>query len=160
MNNDIEIEVPITPESMDPKDICFECEGQCCKIGGVIATEHEVDAIIQNGYPNHFERLSNDVYGIRWGEDGICTYFENNECSIHSVRPLGCRMFPVVQTSSDDIILVECPLSTQLSHDELIKRKEILRQRPQYIARESMHHREDHVKILQMRIARWNHQVL
>jgi len=160
MDDDFEIEVLYGHDSMDSKDICFECGGQCCKIGGVIATEHEVEAIIQNGYPNLFEKLSGDVFGTNWGEGGICTYFENNECSIHSVRPLGCRMFPVVQTRSGDIILIECPLALHLSDEELIKRKEILLQRPQYIVRESLHHREDHTKNLQMRVAKWNHQQL
>ncbi len=160
MDNGNDLEAPNGQDSMDSKDICFDCGGQCCKIGGVIATEQEIEAITQSGHQDYFERLSEDVYGTKWGEDGICAYFENNECSIHSVRPLGCRMFPVVQTKSGDIIVVECPLSSQLSDEELMERKEILIQRPQRIVRESIHHRENHSKDLQMRIAKWDHQLL
>ena len=160
MDDDTEIEFQINYDSQDPKDICFECEGQCCKIGGVVATENEVEAIIQNGYPNYFEKLSDGVYGIKWGENGICAYFENNKCSIHSVRPLDCRMFPVVQTQSSAIIFIECPLASQLSDEVLTKRKEILMQRPYYIVRESLNHRETHIKDLQMRVAKWDHELL
>jgi Fe-S-cluster containining protein len=152
-----EIENQFETITISQKAICFECGGQCCKLGGIVATENEVKAIVKHGHPNHFERLSDDVYGTRWGEDGICVYYENDECSIHSLRPLGCRLFPVVQTMSGNIILVECSLATHLSEEELLQRKGLLMQRPHNIVQESMHHREGHFKDLQIRITKWNH---
>ena len=87
-----------TDEGQRPEDICAECGSHCCKLGGVVATRNEVDAILAEGYPNYFIRLSDEVYGVEWGDDGHCPYLDQSKCSIYSVRPLGCRMFPVVQT--------------------------------------------------------------
>jgi Fe-S-cluster containining protein len=144
---------------IDLDDICIECGGYCCRLGGVVATKNEVDAIIQRGYPNHFIQLSSDVYGTEWGDDGTCVYLENGRCTIYAVRPLGCRMFPVVQTRSGDVILIECPLAAQLS-EELAKRKKVLKQRPNYIIKESACLREEYIKDLQIRATRYHHQKL
>jgi Fe-S-cluster containining protein len=151
---------PIDEDSRDLKDICAACGGVCCKLGGVVATRNEVDAIIDRGYQNYFIEIADSVYGTEWGDDGVCPYFRDNECSIHEVRPLGCRLFPVVQTTSRDILLIECPLAPHLSREEIQNSKIILSQRPDYITRRSEHLREEHAKELQMRISRFNHVVL
>jgi Fe-S-cluster containining protein len=140
-----------TRSDQDLEDVCLQCGGHCCKLGGVVATQNEVDAITQRGFPIRFIRLSDELYGIEWGEDGTCVYLEDRRCTIYSVRPLGCRMFPVVQTRSYDIILIECKLGEQLSEDELEKRKKVLQQRPLHVIRESESLREDHIHDLQMR---------
>ena len=144
----------------DSKDICLECGGHCCKLGGVIVTKDEVEAIIERGFPNHFIPLSDDVYGIEWGFEGRCNYLTNGGCSIYPVRPLGCRMFPVVQTRSGEVILVECPLSFHLTKEELTKRVRILKQRPSDILKESEHLREDYFKDLHMRLSKFNYRKL
>ncbi len=140
------------------KDICSDCGSQCCKLGGVVATKNESDAITERGYPNHFVKLKCDVYGIDWGKDGSCVYLNDSGCSIYHVRPLGCRMFPVVQTRNHDVILVKCPLASSLSDDEISTRKRILLQRPNYVIRESEHLRQNHEKDLRMRIAKYEHE--
>ena len=148
-------EDPSTDENLSPEDICAECGSHCCKLGGVIATQSEVDAILAEGYPNNFIELSNDVYGTHWGDDGHCPYLDHGKCLIYSVRPLGCRMFPVVQTRSGDIILVHCPLRSRISDEEISRRKKLLLNRPEYILTESRRHRESHSKELRIRASRY-----
>ena len=138
-----------------PEDVCFECGAHCCKLGGVVATKKEVDAIVADGHLNHFKQLAENVYGTDWGTDGDCPYLTNNKCSIYAVRPLGCRMFPVVQTISNGIILVECPLGVQLSHRDLVRRKHILSRRSNSFLSESEHHREEHIRELMIRSTRF-----
>ena len=142
---------------IDLQDTCFDCGNQCCKLGGVVATQNEVDAITKLEYPNHFVKLSTDVYGIEWENGGTCAYLENGKCSIYSVRPLGCRMFPVVQTQNHDIILVKCPLSSFISDDEIGKRRQILLQRPKDIIRKSEQIRSDHIKEVAIRASKYNY---
>lgn len=149
-----------TDEGQRPEDICAECGSHCCKLGGVVATRNEVDAILAEGYPNYFIRLSDEVYGVEWGDDGHCPYLDQSKCSIYSVRPLGCRMFPVVQTQRGNIVLVQCPLGSQLSDQEISRRKRLLIDRPEYILRESKHHRERHARELEMRASRYTHEQL
>lgn len=147
-------------EEPDSERICLECGGFCCKLGGVVASRNEVKAILAQGYPNHFIRLADDVYGHDWGSDGTCPYFKNGQCSIYSLRPLGCRMFPVVHTSSTDIVLVECPLACFLSKDELQLRKKLLMECPDHIIRESRLLREEHRHELELRSTRYRHRKL
>jgi len=138
------------------KNICAECGGLCCKLGGVVATRNEVDAIIERGYPNYFVEISDGTYGTNWGDNGACPYFQNNKCSIHAVRPLGCRLYPVVQSVSREILLIECPLADRLSEKIVQTRKMILLQRPDFIARRSELFHGAHTKELQMRISKYN----
>lgn len=142
----------------DNKAICSDCGSQCCKLGGAVATKNEIDAIAELGYPNHFFKLSNDVYGLDWGSNGRCVYLNDSGCSIYPVRPLGCRMFPVVQTINHDVILVKCPLASSLSDDEILTRKRILFQRPKHILRESEQMRQNHIKDLQIWASRYDYQ--
>ena len=85
-------------------------------------------------------------------------YLKDGTCSIYSVRPLGCRVFPVVQTRNHEIILIECPLASYLSNDEVLERKKTLIERPWYIIGESEHLRENHIRDLEMRAAKYGHQ--
>lgn len=142
------------------KNICAECGGLCCKLGGVVATRNEVDAIIERGYPNYFVKIANGTYGTNWGNNGTCPYFQNNKCSIHAVRPLGCRLYPVVQSVSREILLIECPLATYLSEKIVQNRKMILLRRPGFIAKMSELFRGAHTKELQMRNSKYNQLVL
>jgi Fe-S-cluster containining protein len=140
------------------KEVCSDCGSQCCKLGGVVATKNESDAITERGYPNHFVKLTCDVYGIDWGKDGSCVYLNDSGCSIYHVRPLGCRMFPVVQTRNHDVILVKCPLASCLSDDEITTRKRILFQRPKQILRESEKIRQNHIKDLEIWASKYDYQ--
>ncbi len=151
---------PNADENQSLEELCFECGAHCCRLGGVIATQNEVDAIIAEGFPNHFISVTQDVYGTDWGADGDCPYLEENKCSIYSVRPLGCRMFPVVQTRSNGIVLVHCPLGVQLTEDEKARRKQLLEQRPDYLLKGSEHHRSDHIDELETRARRYTYEEL
>jgi Fe-S-cluster containining protein len=142
------------------EDTCLECGAHCCRLGGVVATQNEVDAIIQRGFPNHFIQLADDIFGIEWSEDGTCTYLENDKCTIYPVRPLGCRMFPVVQEISGGIVLIECRLGSELSEEELVRRKRILEQRPLRIIRESDNHRDEHASDLLMKSTKYSQKIL
>ena len=149
-----------TKIDQSPEDICYNCRGFCCQLGGIVATKEEVEAIQDQGYPNHFTQLSDDVFGTTWRENGVCRYFTENKCSIYSLRPLGCRMFPVVQTMSGDIIVIECPLASQLPEDELMTRKKILLQRPISIFRSSLKLRIEHYKKLRLRSSKYENHIL
>jgi Fe-S-cluster containining protein len=149
-----------TDSEPTPEEICLECGGLCCKLGGIVATRNEVEAIVAEGFPDHFIQLANGVYGTEWGIDGTCPYFESGKCLIYSVRPTGCRMFPVVENSGTEIVLVECPLAPFLSEEELEERKSVLAQRPDNFIRASEQLRHEHLRELSMRISKYRHRKL
>ena len=153
-------EDPITVADCDTSDICLECGALCCKLGGVVATKNEVDAIISRGYQNHFIQISDDVYGMKWGEEGICAYLDEGMCTIYPVRPLGCRMFPVVETNRNDIVLIHCPLSYELSEEKRMERKRILLNRPKSILEKSKNLRNAYIHNLRMRASKYKYRRL
>jgi Fe-S-cluster containining protein len=112
-------ENPDAENDTPAKEICHQCGGHCCTFGGAFATQNEVDAIIEYGHPNHFVRLSDGVYGTEWGHDGICPYLEDGLCSIYSLRPLGCRLFPVVQRGRSTQTEVSSCAETELHHTRI-----------------------------------------
>ena len=125
-----------------------------------MASKREVDAIIERGFPNLFVEIAEGIYGLEWGEDGVCPYLQDAQCAIYSIRPLGCRMFPVVQTLRGDIILIECPVATKISSEELEARKRILLQRPRCIIEESGDMRNGHLTDVMMRVSKYHHRRL
>lgn len=160
MNICLNIGEQASEDDDDLESICQECGAVCCGLGGVVATQREVDAIRARGYPNYFVEIAAGIYGTEWGEKGECAYLKENQCTIHAVRPLGCRMFPVVQTRSEDIILIECPRASYLTEEQLESRKRMLMQRPRRIITKSDQHRDDHLDDLVMRASQFKHRKL
>ena len=75
------------------------------------------------GRPDHFVKLNENHYETKCN-NGICPYLnlKDNSCSIHEVRPIVCRSFPVYVESKNgktNLSLVDCPLSRYLSHREI-----------------------------------------
>jgi Fe-S-cluster containining protein len=107
---------------MSPRDnsaICKECGGYCCSFGGTTATKEELDAILRAGHENHFVRVTENCYVTAWGDDGICPYQKDSACTIYNVRPLVCQKFPVVTFTNQEHFIAHCPLTENLSEDEI-----------------------------------------
>ena len=100
-------------------DICKECGGYCCTLGGTLATKFEVDRIIEAGYPNKFIKITENCCVTDFGEDLICPYYKESSCEIYPVRPLLCRKYPIFSTDGEEHFLVHCPLTQYLSKDDL-----------------------------------------
>ncbi|MBD3406985.1 MAG: hypothetical protein GF411_12780 [Candidatus Lokiarchaeota archaeon] len=135
--------IPKRLDDTDPVKICTSCESQCCKLGGAVATENEYRAIVETGNPDYFEKVTDGVYQMKWIEpEGRCPYLEDNLCTIYSVRPLGCRMFPVVHVQGIGPHLVRCELSYHLTSATIIERALLLSSRPEEVADAVLDHRK------------------
>lgn len=109
--------------------ICQKCGGLCCKtLGGPNVTKNEMQKVVNAGHPNFFIKHSNTHYEIK-SKKGTCLYLsKENLCSIHEVRPLVCRWWPVDYTYRDgkiELFLIECPLTKYVSEKyiQLMKRQ-------------------------------------
>ena len=103
----------------DHSDICKDCGGYCCTLGGTVATRKEVDRVIEAGYPNKFIEITENCYVSDFGKNLICPYLTDSTCEIYSVRPLLCRKYPIFSTDGEEHYLVHCPLTRHLSKDDL-----------------------------------------
>jgi len=140
---------------LDLLKICGKCGGHCCSYGGTTATKEEVDKIVQAGFDNHFEKLSDDVFITKWGGNGVCPYLKNKACSIHPVRPTLCKCFPVLMLNENDFYLQHCPLLPHISKEEIENSKKILKKVPSKIINGSSKYLKPYEKILSKRISRY-----
>lgn len=83
--------------------------------------------ILDAGYPDYFLKIDEDHYEMK-SKNGRCPYLNKDDsCSIHEVRPLPCRVFPVhpeFENNNKKYLLALCPLSKVLSK-KIIKKMKI-----------------------------------
>ena len=100
-------------------NICKNCGGYCCTLGGTLATKSEVDQVIEAGYPNRFIEITENCYITDFGEKLVCPYLKDSECEIYLLRPLLCQKYPIFSTDGEEHFLVHCPLTQHLSQDDI-----------------------------------------
>ena len=140
LDNNFKTELSLT-------DVCAICHNLCCKIGGTGCTKEELDLILESGYENYFTKLSPDLFHTIVTEDKSCPYLKDAECSIYEVRPLGCRLFPIIEVPRQGICLVHCPLTEFLTKSSIQDSLKLILSRPRRIAELSLQFLEsNHVK--------------
>ena len=65
----------------------FKFENACRKCGGICCYE-------ENIYGSSGELSKLGVKKIIQNKDGSCMFLKNGVCSVHSIRPFECRIFP------------------------------------------------------------------
>jgi Fe-S-cluster containining protein len=139
----------------DTRSICIECGAHCCRDGGAVATNEEVLAILNAGYPDYFEVVSEDVRITSWQENGDCPYLHDNTCSVYEVRPLRCRAYPILQIASGEVFLSLCPLGQHLSHSEMRGYVRLLMQCPRSFVDDAARHLQVHSQALEKKLRRF-----
>ncbi|RDE10979.1 MAG: hypothetical protein C4K49_12470 [Candidatus Thorarchaeota archaeon] len=139
----------------DTRSICVECGAHCCRYGGAVATKEEVRAIVNAGYPDYFDIISEDVRITSWYENGDCPYLHDNACSIYEVRPLRCRAYPILQIATGEVFLSLCPLSPFLPHSEMRGYVRLLMQCPRSFVDEAARHLQFHAQALDKKLSRF-----
>lgn len=139
----------------DTRSICVECGAHCCRYGGAVATKEETLAIVNAGYPDCFEVVSEDVRITQWNENGDCPYLDDNACSIYEVRPLRCRAYPIFQIATGEVFLSLCPLSQYVSHSEMRGYVRLLMQCPRSFVDDAAGHLQIHAQALEKKLRRF-----
>jgi Fe-S-cluster containining protein len=106
------------------KEICVKCGAKCCFLGGPTITKKERDKIFKLGFKNVFI-CQGKFYDLKAKNDR-CPFLENNLCSVQSVKPLVCKIwpvFPIFRGNKRKLIILECPLTKRLSKKDVKKLK-------------------------------------
>ncbi|MBU1008406.1 MAG: YkgJ family cysteine cluster protein [archaeon] len=102
--------------------ICQKCKAACCKMGGPDFSKSEMKKVLKAGHPNYFVELNPNHFELK-GKKGRCHYLTNsNSCRIHNERPLMCKCWPVYvnyKNNKKEFVLIECPLTSQLSKKDI-----------------------------------------
>lgn len=107
------------------KRVCLKCKASCCKMGGPDFTKKEMQKVLKAGFKNCFSKIDDDWYELK-SKNGRCPYLKNYLCSIHDVRPLMCKCWPVYlkfKNKKREYILIQCPLTPYLSKKQILEMK-------------------------------------
>ena len=123
---------------------CSHC-GLCCEKTEMLLSSADVERLERVGYDrrkfmrhdrNGFVRLKN------WR--GFCVFYDVRKCrcKIYRHRPLGCRIYPVIYSELEGIVVDDlCPMKNTISESELKKKGEEVMELIKRIDSEATSHR-------------------
>ncbi len=98
------------------KNKCVDC-GNCCRETEMILSARDIERIENSDSKNvtiaNFVKKTKDgLYQLK-NIDGYCVFFDatTNLCKIYTVRPQGCRFYPLIYDSDKKICVLDqdCP---------------------------------------------------
>ena len=98
------------------KNKCVDC-GNCCRETEMILSDRDVVRIKNNApknlrITNFVEKTTDGLFQLK-NADGYCVFFDPTikSCKIYTVRPQGCRFYPLIYDSDKKICVLdqECP---------------------------------------------------
>ncbi|MEM3703943.1 MAG: YkgJ family cysteine cluster protein [Candidatus Bathyarchaeia archaeon] len=117
---------------------CSGC-GKCCYETEMELSSEDIKRLVDAGYsPEDFIIIRDGVSRLR-NVDGWCYFYSPAEkkCRVYSIRPLGCRLYPVVYVEREGAALDEfCPMRHTVSKGEFRRKAKILKKLLEEIARE------------------------
>lgn len=102
---------------------------KCCLNTDMVLTESDVERLTKEGYAREYYAEYRDGYLRLKNIDGRCVFLrENGTCRIYRIRPISCRLYPVIYDLEKDIIRVddECPARDTISVEEFSRAARIL----------------------------------
>jgi Fe-S-cluster containining protein len=115
---------------IDWKNICGKCErqGLCCCIEPIYVTKEEESRISKATGLKNFTKNNLLVKSKKTVKNKkTCMFLKNKLCTIHNIKPLDCRAYPVVFWSDagngrvSHFLDLDCPMALNLSKEEIKK---------------------------------------
>jgi Fe-S-cluster containining protein len=106
---------------------CSHC-GVCCQETEMPLSDEDVRLLEKTGYPKEkFARRDERGYLLLRNKRGHCFFYDMTKrlCSVYSIRPQGCRTYPVVCTDENTVLVDDlCPRKRTVSEKELRRKGE------------------------------------
>jgi Fe-S-cluster containining protein len=98
----------------------------------MLLTIDDVERLERKGYRrNIFARLDEKGYFKLRNYEGCCVFYdkEKRRCKVRSIRPAGCRVYPVIYDESKGIVVDDiCPARGTVTEKQKAKRgKKVLK---------------------------------
>ena len=101
---------------------CSHC-GVCCEKTEMLLSTADVERLERIGYGREkFVRFDRHVFVRLRNRRGFCVFYdvERCRCKVYRHRPLGCRVYPVIFSKQEGIIVDDlCPMKSTVSKIEL-----------------------------------------
>jgi len=101
---------------------CSRC-GKCCQETEMLLSKADINRLEKAGYDkSRFVRFDKKGYAKLRNRQGYCFFYdvEKQRCKAYQHRPLGCRLYPVIYSEEDGVIVdYLCPEKDSVSTSEL-----------------------------------------
>jgi len=108
---------------------CSKC-GKCCERTEMLLSKEDIERLERVGFSREDFAVTGGNGFTRLGNVGEWCYFydsEEKKCQVYEYRPLGCRIYPVVYSIDEGVIIDElCPMRHTISKHELRRKEKIL----------------------------------
>jgi len=123
---------------------CSHC-GVCCEKTEMLLSDADVERLEGVGYDKReFVRFDRHGFVRLRNRHGFCVFYdvERCRCRIYKYRPLGCRVYPVIFSEQEGIVLDDlCPVKNTVSKIELERKGKKLIELLQRIDAEAINRR-------------------
>jgi hypothetical protein len=104
---------------------CFHC-GKCCEETEMLLSEVDIELLEKAGHSRKgFARFDGLGFAQLQNCNGYCVFYvrEKRRCKVYELRPLGCRIYPVIYSEEEGVVVDDlCPMNKTVSEAE-IRRK-------------------------------------
>ena len=101
---------------------CSHC-GVCCEKTEMMLSNEDIECLERLGYDRqNFVRYDRHGIAKLKNHRGFCVFYnvEKCRCQIYKHRPLGCRIYPVMCSKQEGIVMDDlCPMRNTVSKIEL-----------------------------------------
>jgi|YelNatPaOPRAMG01_1025707.scaffolds.fasta_scaffold01155_35 Fe-S-cluster containining protein len=108
---------------------CLRC-GMCCRQTEMELSSSDIQRLVDAGFrPEDFVVMWDGVSRLR-NVDGWCYFYDPKErrCKVYRIRPLGCRIYPVVYVDGEGVALDKlCPMRHTVSQKEFMAKAKALK---------------------------------
>lgn len=102
--------------------LCSHC-GKCCEETEMMLCKADISRLEKAGYTSEgFVRYDKQGYAKLRNRRGYCVFYdlEQNCCRAYRHRPLGCRVYPVIYSEEEGIVVdYVCPMRDTVQRAEL-----------------------------------------
>ncbi len=119
---------------------CSHC-GICCEKTEMMLSSEDIERLEKAGCNKQlFLRFDKHGFARLRNNHGFCVFYDvdKSRCKIYRHRPSGCRIYPVIYSERDGIIVDDlCPMKNTISRKELKKNGEKVMELLQRIYKET-----------------------
>jgi Fe-S-cluster containining protein len=109
---------------------CSHC-GICCEKTEMLLSRADILLLERAGYAREkFVRFNKEGFAQLRNSRGFCVFYQTGKhlCDVYRHRPLGCRIYPVIYSEEEGIIVDDlCPQAGTVSKKEIKSKAKELR---------------------------------
>lgn len=101
---------------------CTRC-GICCKQTQMLLSKKDIKLLQKAGHnPKQFIHINKQGYAQLQNKQDYCIFYdaENRICKAYRQRPVGCRLYPIIYSEEEGVIVDDiCPTKESVTQAEI-----------------------------------------